>query len=475
METHLEPATGKLDDWVPLPMTKSINRSAVIAGKQLDYQVTVGSIALKEERGKVLGEVVYVAYTLADSASGRPVTFCFNGGPGAASAYLNIGGIGPQKVGLGGEDDYPSDPPVLRDNPDSWLDFTDLVFVDPIGTGYSRSRVDAEHTKKAFLTSHSDIEYLSRFVVEWLLRHERMASQKYLVGESYGGCRVPHMARYLQNTLGVGVSGVIMLSPALNTGMINNDVVSPTYSMACLPSMAAAYFERRGKTPDESLMAPIERYVRTEYVTDFFAGPADRAATARLASKVADLTGLDAELVRRLDGRVDPATYLRESRYAEGRVSSVYDPSITTYDPFPAQSTPNYDDPSFARWTALFASAMTDFLVNQVGWKVDARYYLDNLDLSRQFARDDGYSPVASLRKALAADPRMRAAVVNGWNDLACPYFMSKLVLAQLPSYGVGERVTLRVYPGGHMFYQRQESAVAFRRDILHDVYDART
>jgi carboxypeptidase C (cathepsin A) len=379
-------------DLEAFPAPKSIHQSAVIDGRRVDYQATVGSIAIKDDDGKLLGEVVYTAFTVPSRNPSRPVTFAFNGGPGAASAYLDLGVLGPKRAVFGGENDYPSSSPGLRDNPDSWLDFTDLVFIDPIGTGYSRTRVDEEQTKKAFLTSKSD--------------------------------------------------------------------------MVELPSMAAGYLERQGKPLNEQTMAPIELYTRTEFVADLFAGPADKAATDRLSTKVAELTGLDPVLVRQLNGRIDLGTFLRESRRAEGKVGSGYDSNVTTYDPFPAQVQPNYDDPIFTRATAAFVSGMTDFIVNQVGWKVDARYYLNNFDLNRKFDRDDHDGPAAALRKAIAIDPMMTATIANGYNDFACPYFMSKLILAQMPAYGVVNRVKLHVYAGGHMFYSRPQSAQSFRRDM---------
>jgi carboxypeptidase C (cathepsin A) len=456
----------------PFPATKSIRQTAVIGGRRVDYQVTVGSIALKDDNGKLQGEVVYTAFTVPGQEHSRPVTFAFNGGPGAASAFLDLGAIGPKKVDFGGEHDYPSSTPVLRDNPNSWLDFTDLVFVDPIGTGYSRSRLDDEQTHNAFLTSKSDVEYLSRVVFEWLLRNDRLMSRKYLIGESYGGSRVPRMAHYLQVTLGVGISGITLLSPALDSASAEDDVLSPTRDMVILPAMAAGYLERRGKSLDESTMAPIELYARTEFVTDLFAGAADKAATDRLSAKVASLTGVDPALVRRLDGRLDEETFLRESRREEGRIGSGYDSNFITYDPFPAKAQADYDDPLFSRTTALFTSAITDLIVNQVGWKVEGRYYLNNFDLNSRFTRDEHDSPVAALRKAVAADPDMAVTIAHGYNDFACPYFLSKLILAQLPSFGVADRVKLRVYPGGHMFYSRSDSAAGFRRDIK-SVYEA--
>jgi carboxypeptidase C (cathepsin A) len=475
-----EPAPGKppadaapkfSQELEPFPAPKSVKDSAVIGGKRIEYQVTVGSIALRDDDGKLQGEVVYTAFTIPGQAS-RPVTFAFNGGPGAASAYLDIGAIGPKRVDFGGEHASPSDPPVLRDNPSSWLDFTDLVFIDPIGTGYSRTRVDEEQTKKAFLTGKSDVEYLSRVVFDWLLQNNRMTSGKYLIGESYGGSRVPRMAHFLQTTLGVGVSGITMLSPALDMAISEDEVLSPMSDVVHLPTMAAGYLERQGKPLDDSTLGPIELYARTDFVTDILAGRADQSATDRVAAKVAQLTGLDPALVRQMDGRVDVTTYLRESRRKEGLIGSGYDSNYTAFDPFPERAQPDYDDPTFARETALFVSAMTNLIVNQVGWKVAARYYLNNFDLNRKFARDDHDSPVTGLRKALAADPQMSAVIAHGYTDFACPYFMSKLIVSQLPSFGVTNRVKVLVYPGGHMFYSRLASAAAFRHDMK-SVYES--
>jgi carboxypeptidase C (cathepsin A) len=400
------------------------------------------------------------------------VTFVFNGGPGYGSAWLDLGALGPWRMKMSEDAVQPSADIAPVDNAETWLDFTDLVFIDPIGTGYSRSRLDEEQTHNAFLTSKSDVEYLSRVVFEWLLRNDRMMSRKYLIGESYGGSRVPRMAHYLQVTLGVGVSGITLLSPALDMAAAEDDVLSPTRAMVMLPEMAAGYLERQGKPLDEGTMAPIELYARTEFVTDLFAGTADKAATDRLSAKVASLTGVDAALVRRLDGRLDGETFLRESRREEGQVGSGYDSNFIAYDPFPTQAQADYDDPLFSRTTALFTSAITGLIVNQVGWKVEGRYYLNNFELNSRFTRDDHESPVAALRKAVASDPDMAVTIAHGFNDFACPYFTSKLILAQLPSFGVANRVKLRVYPGGHMFYSRADSAAAFRRDMK-NVYDS--
>ncbi len=455
-------------DVEPFPAARSIKQSAVIGGKRLDYTATVGSIPVKDEKGKTIGEVVYTAYTVPGRGASRPVTFAFNGGPGAASVYLNLGAIGPKRVQFGAQGDAPSDPAILRDNPASWLDFTDLVFIDPIGTGFSRTRTDDEQTKKAFFNAEADIHYLSRVVYDWLLQNDRMTSRKYLVGESYGGYRVPRLAYYLQTTLGVGISGMTMVSPYLDPPAIGeDDALSPLPWMINLPAMTAGNFERQGKPLNDETMGPVELYDRTQFVQDFLAGPENKEATDRLSAKVAELTGLDPTIVRRMNGRVDIATYLREIRRSEGKIGSVYDSNFTAYDPFPASPEAKYSDPLLTTLIAPTTSAMVDFVTNQVGWKVTARYNALSTDVNSKWDRDNSDNPVTDLRKAIAIDPKMAVTIVHGWDDLSCPYYGSRLIMAQLPTYGVPNRVKLHMYPGGHMFYARPDSGAALRHDIM--------
>jgi carboxypeptidase C (cathepsin A) len=455
------------DELPLLPTPKSIKQSAVIGGKTVNYTATVGALPIKDEKGKTIGEVVYTAYTVPGAPTNRPVTFAFNGGPGAASVYLNLGAIGPKRVQFGAQGDAPSDPAVLRDNPNSWLDFTDLVFIDPIGTGFSRSRVDAEATKKAFYTSENDIKYLSRIVYDWLNANGRLTSRKYLAGESYGGYRVPRLAYYLQTQMGVGINGMTLVSPYLDPPAIgDDDALSPLPWMLNLPAMAAGHFERQGNL-SEATMAPVEQYLKTEFVADFLAGPKDKAATDRLSAKVAEITGLDPALVRRMDGRVDIGTYLREIRRDQGLIGSVYDSNFTSFDPFPASSRPQYGDPLLTTLIAPTTSAMVDFVTRQVGWKVDARYNALSFEVNEAWTRDNTDTPVKDLRQAISIDPKMTVDIVHGWDDLSCPYFGSRLIVSQMPEFGRPDRVRLHMYPGGHMFYSRTDSGAALRRDIL--------
>jgi carboxypeptidase C (cathepsin A) len=464
-------APGKGDDSKPKielpPMSpdKTIDQAAVIGGRALRYKATVGHIDVRDDKGKVIGQVVYTAYIAPSGRYSRPVTFAFNGGPGASSVFLNMGAIGPKHVNFGVQGNSPSDPAVLHDNPNSWLDFTDLVFIDPVGTGFSRSLEDPDATKKDFYDAKNDIDYLSRVVYDWLVKNGRLTSRKYLIGESYGGFRVPKLAYALQSQMGVGVSGIVMVSPYLDPAATGRETaLSPLPWMIDLPAMAAGHFEREGDlTPQR--MAEVENYTRTQFVTDFLAGTEDKAATDRLSAHVAELTGLDPALVRRLNGRVDIATYLREIRRDTGQIGSVYDSNVTAWDPFPGSARPNYNDPLLDGIMAPTTSAAVDFITNQVGWKDEAHYETLSYDVNNAWKRDDTDSPVTDLRKAIGNDPKMAVMIAHGWDDLSCPYFGSKLIVDQMPNHGPFRNIQLHVYPGGHMFYARPDSGAAFKHD----------
>jgi carboxypeptidase C (cathepsin A) len=462
-----KPAAKADGELPPMSEDKTIDQSITLGGRVIKYKATVGHITVRDAKGKAIGEVVYTAYTVPGAATARPVTFAFNGGPGAASVFLNMGAIGPKRVPFGTAGDSPSDSAVLRDNQGSWLDFTDMVFIDPVGTGFSRSLVDEAESKKAFYGAKPDIEYLSRVVYDWLVKYGRLTSRKYLVGESYGGYRVPRLAYYLQSRMGVGMNGLVMVSPYLDPAAIGDETnLSPLPWAINLPSMAAGNFERQGKL-NATTMAEVEDYARGEFVTDFLKGTADKAATDRLSAKVAQYTGLDPALVRRMDGRIDIRTYLREVHRATGQVGSVYDSNVTAYDPFPASAEANYNDPLLDGIMAPTTSAAVDFTTNQVGWKADWHYETLSYAVGRAWDRDETDSPVTDLRKAIANDPKMAVMIVHGWDDLSCPFFTSQLVIDQMPSFGQAQRVKLNMYPGGHMFYARPDSAAAFRRDAM--------
>lgn len=439
----------------------------MLDGRLLHYTATVGTIQTKNAEGKATGEVVFTSYTMGDGKD-RPVTFAMNGGPGAASVYLNLGAIGPKKVAFGSEGDSPSDPAVLLDNPGTWLDFTDLVFIDPIGTGFSRSLVSEAETKKSFYNAQSDIEYLSRVVYDWLVKNGRLGSKKYFVGESYGGYRGPRVTHYLQTQLGVALNGVVLVSPYLNPAIDEQSDLSPVPWMMTLPSITAAHMEREKKLSDAA-MAPVIAYTRTDYAGALLKGHSDPAATAAMIAHVTELTGLDPVFVKRSGGRLETQAYLREVYRAEGKLGSRYDPNVTSYDPFPNDPDQRGNDPLLESIIAPTTTAMVNFVTQTVGWKTDVRYWALNFDVSR--AWDHGgpvlrQGAVEDLREAVAADPKLRVTVAHGWNDLSCPFMGSVLTVDQMPVMGDAGRVQVKMYPGGHMFYSRLASSLALRGDV---------
>ena len=452
-----------------LPADKSVPQTTEMGGKTLKYTATVGTLPVKNAEGKAVGEVVFTSYTM--DGPNRPVTFAFNGGPGAASVYLNLGAIGPKRVDFGAEGQSPSDPATLKDNPGTWLDFTDLVFIDPIGTGFSKSLVGMDETKKLFYGPDQDIAYLSKIVYDWLVKNGRLESRKYIVGESYGGYRGPRLTAYLQSQIGVAVNGLVLVSPALapSTG---SDQISPIPWMITLPSITAANYERQGKLTDAN-MAAVINYTTGEYMTDLMKGFSDPQATPRVVKKVTELTGLDEKFVKESGGRLETQAFLREEFRETGKLGSRYDPNVTAYDPFPYNPTQETNDPILLSIIAPTTTAMVDFVTRTVGWKTDARYNALSFEVNKEWERDSkgafgsGAASATDLRVAVATDPKLRVLIAHGWADLSCPFMGSVLTVSQIPTMGDATRVQVHEYPGGHMYYARLGSSLALRKDVM--------
>lgn len=453
------------DKEAPLPADAHVAQSIDLDGKPTHYTVTVGTLPVYDSSKKI-GEVVFTSYVIEGQQ--RPVTFAFNGGPGAASVFLNFGAIGPKHLEFGEQGDSPSDPVKLTDNPGTWLGFTDMVFIDPIGTGYSRSLAAADETKKQFYSTENDIHYLSRAVYDWLVKNGRMSSRKYLVGESYGGYRGPRITHYLQTQLGVAMNGVVLVSPYLNPALDENQDISPIPWMLTLPSISAAYLEREHKLTPEA-MAAVIAYTRGEYATDLMKGRSDPQATPRLVKRVTQMTGLEEEFVRRAGGRLEIAAYLREVFRESGKIGSVYDSNVTEFDPYPFASEQRTNDPMLESIIAPTTTAMVDFVTRVVGWKTDASYHTLNYEVNTQWDTDSKVlrvGAVPDLRQAVAADPKLRVIVAHGWNDLSCPFMGSVLSVDEMPVMGDATRVAVHEYPGGHMFYSRPASRTALKQDV---------
>lgn len=448
-----------------LPADVTTDHAVELPGRTLRFKATAGSIPINNGEGKLQAEVAYIAYLLPDpGGAARPLTFVFNGGPGAASAYMQLGALGPWRLPLDGI--VPSSAPTLMPNAETWLDFTDLVFVDPVGTGYSRFIATGDEVRKQFWSVDGDIDVLATFMRKWIEKSGRQASRKFIAGESYGGFRAPKLAAKL-NRDGVAVSGLVMVSPVLDFGWRGNGRHMPNAWIARLPSMAAA--ARESNAPfDREALHDAERYASGEYLQDLLRGERDTAAVERMSARVAQLTGLDPALVRRLAGRVDTRTFMRERNRDRGLVASMYDATVSGLDPEPGSASSHADDAVLSAMRAPLSSAMTDLYARVLNWRVEEPYQLLNGRVNSRWDWGGGRSTheiVGELRSVLALDPRVRVLVTHGASDLVTPYFENQLILDQMPPFAGPERLKLAVYGGGHMFYSRDASRRALRDD----------
>ena len=433
--------------------------------RTIAFKATAGSLPINDGSGVLQAEIAFVSYVTGDP--GRPVTFLFNGGPGAASAYLNIGAVGPWRLPL--EDISPSSTPALAANAETWLDFTDLVFIDPVSTGYSH--VVVGDATRRLLSVDGDVEALAAVIRRWIERNGRQASVKFVVGESYGGFRVPKVARALGDQ-GVGVRGLVMISPVLDFASFGQRRHNPMGFVTRLPSMAATVMAQAQAKPgpfSRDALREVEAYASGDYLRDLMRGEADAEAIARMTPQVSAYTGIDPAEVKRLGARVDTATFQRELRRDHGLVASAYDPTVTSFDPSPHASQSRFSDPVLDAMGPPVTGAMTALYQGPLKWRVDEPYRLLNEDVNVQWNWGRGRSGpevVDDLRNALASDRELYALVVHGASDLVTPYFQSKLILDQMPVFGSADRLRLLVYGGGHMFYTRDASRRAFRADI---------
>jgi carboxypeptidase C (cathepsin A) len=460
------PASQAAAEQHKLPADSTTKQTLALAGRTLAFTATAGSIRLFDDKGEPQADIAYTSYQLdgTDRAT-RPVTFVFNGGPGSASAWLQFGNNGPWRLAINADAVTPSAEPELTPNADTWLDFTDLVFIDPVGTGYSRFVATSEDVRKRFFSIDGDVASIAVVIRRWLEKYDRLLSPKYVAGESYGGIRGPKLVRNLQVQQGVGVRGLILISPVLD--FRDRSGSSILQYVASLPTYAAVAREAKGPVTRDDL-ADVENYARGDFLSDLIKGQADVEATKRLADKVAQLTGIDQAVSRRLAGRFDIAEFRREFDRRDGKVTGRYDASVLGIDPYPDSSFFHFDDQSGDALSAPITSAAVDLTTRKLNWRPDGSYELGNPTVERAWDFGRGLSPaesVTELRQILALDPKLKVLVAHGLFDLATPYFGSKILLDQLPAFATPPRVKLVVFPGGHMFYARDASRKAFRTE----------
>jgi carboxypeptidase C (cathepsin A) len=457
----------------PLPADAVTTHTLKLKDRTVTYTATAGTLVLTGKNGDKAAEVFYVAFTEngANPAT-RPITFAMNGGPGAGSAYLDVGAVGPRVLDFGNGRDAPPAEAKLIDNPDTWLDFTDLVFIDPVGTGYSRGLGSDEEVKKQFWGVRQDLASLSTIVRRALAHLDRFGSPLYLAGESYGGFRTARLPVRLANDEGVAVNGAVLVSPVLEFSLLSGDLFNPMPWALRLPSYAAVHLETEGKLAPAALQ-PVEQFALGDYVAALVAAPDDASRSVDIYAKIAAFTGLPDTVIARWHGRVPLGIFVKEIRHSEGDLVSRYDGTVTGSDPYPAAATPQSGDPILAGLKAIFTTGFTAYVRDELQFKTDRLYELLSDDVAKHWEwRDgeDGERPGASddLREGLALNPHLKVMIAHGLTDLQTPYMTSRYTIDHLPQALTRDRVTLKLYPGGHIMYLRPTSRAA-----LHD--DART
>jgi carboxypeptidase C (cathepsin A) len=459
-------AQGGIFDLVPRDAVTE--HSLKLGAETLSYSATAGTLDLFGQSGERSAKIFYTAYVAHDRAIDRPLTFVFNGGPGAASAYLHLGLTGPRILEFG-EHQNDGTRPELRDNPDSWLAFTDLVLIDPVGTGWSRAA--STDIASNFYGVRQDAESLAKFIALYTQKNGRLPSPKYLAGESYGGFRAAKVASALKETQGILVSGIVMISPMIEGRFIWNADDDPLTAALRLPSLAAANLERKN-TFDPALVKDAERFAMTDYLVSLAGPSAEGGPADEIYARVSALTGIPQEDVSRTRGFIGD-TYTKQSAGA-GNVVSPYDAALSVTDAYPDAATGRNDDPILDGFTRAYGAAFSAYAHDELGVKTEMTYTLLNKDVNRRWEWNGGRggdnrvtaSAATDIRDLLSVIPQFQVMVAHGYSDALTPYGFSQYVVDHLPPALVTDRVKLSLYRGGHMFYTSAASRAAFTGDV---------
>jgi carboxypeptidase C (cathepsin A) len=485
----------------PAPVEKpvpppAVQREAVttrhtldLGNRSLDYVAEIGTVIVTAADGERQGEMFYTAYRLPEAEPReRPIAFVVNGGPGAASAYLHLGALGPKVVRFNDDGSIPPPPARLIPNPDTWLPFADLVFIDPVGTGFSRALkrpegqgADAPPVEDArddsFWGVEADKRALTDFIRLYLTRNQRWLSPVFLVGESYGGFRVAGLVESLPGDIGVAPAAAILVSPVLEFSLLYGDAYRPMHWVTLLPSYAATAAALGRQRAAEAPIPPeeVEAFAVGSYL-GLLVGPApppgaEESEQRRVTwARLAELTGIDEEMLRRHRGRLPRGIFAKALLRDQQRILSLYDGTVTAPDPRPGRAEATGPDPVLSGLTAPLTSAFNAYVRDELNFKTDLRYHLLNRDVARRWAwrgrdRDQGYIGVADdLKTALSANTSLRVLIVHGRYDLVTPYFASRYVIDRMDlDPALARNLTLEVYEGGHMFYTHAKSRRVFR------------
>lgn len=447
-----------------------------VGSRALTYTATTGRLPIKNVDGETEAYIFFIAYTLDNPPGGagkRPLTFSFNGGPGSSSVWLHLGAIGPRRVRMQPEGFMPAPPYQLEDNQYTWLDQTDLVFIDPVGTGYSRPA--KKELGKKFWSLKGDIASVGEFIRLYLSRYQRWGSPLFLAGESYGTTRAAGLSGYLIEH-GIAFNGIVLVSSVLNFQTLEfakgNDLpyilYLPTYT-------STAWYHKKlpadlQKQPLQQVLRQAEEFASGEYTLALPQG--DRMTPEQRKKVVAALarfTGLSPEYLEESNLRVEHEHFTKELLRDQNRTVGRLDSRFTGLDLSGVSETPDFD-PSMAAIRPPYTAMFNNYVREDLGYKSDLEYFiLGGFFKSWEWGNaGEGFPDVSeALRSAFAKNNYMKLFVANGYYDLATPFYATQYTLNHLnldPS--LRKNVTLGYYEAGHMMYIRQDSLEKLHADI---------
>jgi len=451
------------------------------AGEILKYKAIAGTLPLKDEAGKLRANFFFTAYEKhlppGASVDHRPIMFIFNGGPGAASIWLHLGTAGPQRIDLNPEG-YPAAPPYkLVPNTSTWLISSDLVFVDPVGTGFSRA---AEGVKgEEFFGVQQDIESVGEFIRNYLTRSNRWASPKYIAGESYGTTRCAMLAEHLHDRYGMALNGVILISTVLSfqtlSASAGNELPYPLF----FPTYTASAHYHKRLAPDlqsdfDKTRKEVEAWVTNTYTPALLCGNSlsaeDRQA---IVKSIARYTSLPEAFIEKNNLRIDPSEFQKELLSSKRQIVGRFDGRIVGESVEPAAPYAEYD-PSLSLYVGVYNSNFNRYIRHDLKFESDLTYEF----LSPKVhpwnwggrGGNSGWLYVAdNLKRAMTKNPHLRLLVASGYHDLATPYFAADYSINHLAlPPKIQKNVTQTYYPAGHMMYHHKDSLEKLNADILH-------
>ena len=457
---------SKTPEAAPLVETSSVTKHAIqINGKTLAYTATAGTLILKKDDAKPWASVFYVAYTLdgVQNLSKRPITFTFNGGPGSSSVWLHLGALGPKRVAMGPDGEQPKPPYQLVDNDDTALEFTDLVFIDPVTTGFSRA---APGQKEAdFHGFDGDLESVAEFIRLYSVRADRWGSPKFLAGESYGTTRAAALSQYLLDKQGIYLNGITLISSVLNFETISfasgNDLPYALF----LPSYTATAWYHKKLPKDlqgdlEKAIGESRRFAGNEYTVALMKG--DKLTAAERTSVVhelARLTGLPEAFIEEANLRVSMQRFAKELLRSERKTIGRYDSRLEGLDHDAAGESPEYD-PSYASVQGVYTAMFNAYVRGELGYKSDQPYQIltDKVQPWNYEKFQNRYVNVAGmLRDAMSENPNLRVMIANGYYDLATPFFATEYTVSHLGlEPALSNHVSLTYCEAGHMLYTKK-------------------